>query len=190
MEDRFVSEHRGHRPSTPVSSPKFSCNAPVIDGKIPPLKAAFFDLLLVRPLTIMPALRSFTLLLSTLLLVCDAAAQKKPHRIWTSPEWTAKPLPAPWRVKRPPVKQRDLAAFERWDFATRRISAVIARFGPPDRYSVTDKPGKPDVVIYDLSSGHHVAFFAVRPLGEYFLGGVIVDSTGRLVKLDKGLTNR
>ena len=165
----------------------FTSDAP---SKRPEIGETSFRLMVVRPLITMSTLRSFALLLSAVLVVCDAAAQKKPHRIWTSPEWTAKPLPVPWRVKRPPVKQRDLAAFERWDFTTMRISDVIARFGPPDRYLVTAKPGKPDVVIYDLSSGHHVAFYATRPLGEHFLGGVIVDSTGRLVKLDKGLTNR
>ncbi len=131
-----------------------------------------------------------SLSLLSLLLLSEASAQQKHRSIWDSPDWTATPLPKEWRVARPSPKQRDLAAFKRWNFATRRISQVIARFGPPDRYMVTTKPRKPDVVIYDLPSGHHVVFYAVRPLGDYFLGGIIVDSTGQLVKIDQSSGNR
>ena len=105
--------------------------------------------------------------------------------MWASRHYARKPFPSEWRVDAAPSTIHDLESFQQWPARTVKIQDVVAQFGIPDRYLVTTRPEKPNFLIYDLPSGHAVAFYVTQPPRDQFSAGVIIDARGKLLRLIK-----
>ena len=123
-----------------------------------------------------------------LFAACIFAADQKDtyHPDWNSRTYVKTPFPDVWRPETVAPTQRDLAAYQKFEF-TIHIKDLVARFGIPDRYLVRTRPrpGYFDRLIYDLPDGYSVGFFVGKPPAETFAAGVIIDSKGKLLRLIK-----
>ena len=110
------------------------------------------------------------------------------HTEWNSHKYTNTPFPEAWKSAELPKTERDIVAFQKFEWHTINIKVVVSRFGIPDRYLVMKRPlrvGEYNWLIYDLPDGYKVAFYVIAPPSDTFAAGVIVDPKGKLLLLIK-----
>jgi|SRR5438046_8215132 len=131
--------------------------------------------------------RLFILVVLTAGVVSADSGETGLRALWASRAYLAKPLPESWRPEKVPPSERDVSAFQRFNFKLDSLSIpkFLARYGLPNRYLVTQRQGKNDFLIYDLPSGHAVALYVNKPPRDEFSALVIIDSRGRQVTLLK-----
>jgi hypothetical protein len=126
------------------------------------------------------------LLLGTPVLLAEAGDTTL-LSLWASRDYQVEPFPDVWRPETIPPTVREVALFKGFDLkqAGSTITSFVARYGIPDRYSVTQKSDGQNFLIYDLPSGHSVGLYVRKPPYKTFSAVVIIDSGGNLVLLIK-----
>jgi hypothetical protein len=117
-------------------------------------------------------------------VVCVSDEPTRFQQKWKSGEYIQQPFPSEWCTLDMPATVRNLAAYQRYKPKTLSIREVISHFGMPDRYLASAKATYSGVrwLIYDLPDGSAVGFYLPVRASEYWGTGVILDSSGRLLR--------
>ncbi len=132
----------------------------------------------------MAKLRVLIFLLVTVSVASTSPAQTTLRKLWRSSRYSPAPVPSEWQSSTSP-RDRDVAAFQSFEFLRMSTRAVVERFGTPDRYLVSRRRNDLDFLIYDLPSGHAVALYVSRPPHDQFAAAVIIDALEEQVRLVK-----
>jgi len=125
------------------------------------------------------------LIASMLAVIVRAGEQQTELRaLWRSSLYSSKAVPTAWLPASVPPTERDKHAFQqsKQRFTT---TTLIARFGLPDRYLVSQMPDKNDFLIYDLPSGVSVAVYVSEPPAQSISAIAVINAKGEMISLIK-----